>query len=53
MIILLDEVKKITNQFVILQSMDGLKQIMAEKENLTSFFETEKVPQLEPSKKRW
>lgn len=32
------EVKKITNQFVILQSTDGLKQIMTEKESMAFLF---------------
>jgi len=41
------EVKKITNQFVILNSMDGSSQIMTEKQSLTFLFEFEKVPQAE------
>lgn len=43
------EVKKITSQFVILNSMDGLNQIMVEKKSLTFPFEFEKVPQVEPT----
>ncbi|OGP52528.1 MAG: hypothetical protein A3K30_00775 [Deltaproteobacteria bacterium RBG_13_51_10] len=41
------EVKKITNQFVILNSADGSTQIVAEKKSLPSLFEFEKVPQAE------
>ena len=33
------EVKKITNQFVILESLDGLTQIMTEKDSLHFLFE--------------
>jgi hypothetical protein len=36
------EVKKITNQFVILHSMDGLTQIMTGKRSLLNLFE--KIP---------
>lgn len=41
------EVKKITNQFVILYSMDGSSQIMTEKKNFIHLFDLEKVPQAE------
>jgi hypothetical protein len=41
------EVKKITNQFVILNSMDGSRQIMTGKQNLTTLFEPEEVPPAE------
>jgi hypothetical protein len=40
------EVKKITNQFVILHSMDGLTQIMTGKKSLVNLFE--KIPYLNP-----
>jgi hypothetical protein len=43
------EVKRITNQFVILYSMDGLSQILVEKKSLPSLFESEKVPHAEPA----
>jgi hypothetical protein len=38
------EIEKITNQFVILHSMDGLTQIMTGKKSLVNLFE--KIPQL-------
>jgi len=41
------EVKKITNQFVILNSMEGTRQIMTGKKNLNSLFEPEEVPAAE------
>lgn len=41
------EVKKITNQFVILNSTDGSTQIMTEKQSFPFFFEFEKVPRAE------
>jgi hypothetical protein len=43
------EIKKITQKFVILESMDGLKQILAEKEGIAFHFEFEEVPQMEPN----
>jgi hypothetical protein len=43
------EVKRITEQIVILYSLDGLSQILVEKRSLPSFFESEKVPQAEPA----
>jgi len=43
------EVKKITNQFVILNSMDGSIQIITEKQNFTHLFKFEKVPHVEPT----
>jgi hypothetical protein len=43
------EIKKITHQFVILQSVDDLKQILAEKEGIAIHFELEKVPEMDPS----
>jgi hypothetical protein len=41
------EVKKVTSQFVILNSTDGLTQIMVEKKNFTHLFDLEEVPQME------
>ena len=40
------EIKKITNQCVVLHSMDGLTQIMTGKKSLVNFFE--KTPYLNP-----
>jgi len=40
------EVKKITNQFVILHSLDGLTQIMTGKKSLLNLFE--KIPYMKP-----
>ena len=45
------EVKKITNQFVILNSMDGSRQIMTGKKNLPSLFESDEVPPAEETQK--
>lgn len=42
------EVKKISKQFVVLNSMDGLGQIMVEKKSFASRFEWEKVPEQKP-----
>jgi len=42
------EVKKIRKQFVVLDSMDGLSQIMVEKKSFASRFEWEKVPEQKP-----
>jgi len=41
------EVKKITDQFVILDSIDGLNQIMIEKKSSAFLFELEEVPRAE------
>lgn len=40
------EIKSISNQFVILHSVDGLAQVMTEKQNLTNSFE--KIPERTP-----
>ncbi len=40
------EIKKITNQYVILHSMDGLTQVMTGKKSLVNLFE--KLPYLYP-----
>ncbi len=44
------EIKKITNQFVVLHSMDGLTQIMTGKKSLIHSFE--KIPQHETVEKK-
>ena len=41
------EVKRITQQFVILSSLDGSTQILVEKKTLPSLFEPEKAPPAE------
>lgn len=43
------KVKKITSQFVILNSMDGSSQIMTEKRSFTFPFDFEEIPQGEPT----
>jgi len=43
------EVKKITNRFLILNSIGGSRQIMTEKNNFTSLFEFEKFLPVKPT----
>ncbi len=40
------KIKKITNQFVILHSIDGMTQVMTGKKSLVNLFE--KIPHLNP-----